>query len=218
MSYGIIVESKGNGGMKAGVNNCKVTSAKLTTINSEKYKGSAVDIMFTFESGGERNMRLFPLNKSAIAADIEKRPHAYTDAKTGKVKNVEEVFNAQTSEFTLFVKHFVTGFVTESVWDTSLLNWLHSGAPQTFESFMGFAISLLPANYTMIPTKVLAGYTKNSEYYDVPTASKAWMFKDMVWFSTDLNPRELSAGNKYFELTRVAAPSNQDATNDAVDF
>lgn len=215
MSYGIVPESKGNGSkMKPGVNDCKIESIKLNNIKTERYSGSVLDIMVKFDGGGERNIRVFPVNKASIHADIQNRPQSYMDTN-GRVKNVEEVASERSGEITLFVKHIVTGYVHEDVWNTAIKNWITNlnGKAASFESFVTTAISLLPPHYPSIPAKILVGYVAKSEYYDLPNGNKAYTWRNLNWFSTDLFPRELSSdGGKYFKMEKFGVVNSNSTT------
>lgn len=194
--YGIVIESgNSSSSIKAGVNNCKMSSFKLVHIATENYTGHALDVVFSFDQG-EKSIRFFPVNEAKIKQNFEANPNSLS----GKPRKLEDVIQKEYSDLSSMVKHLVTGFVTEDVWNASITAWLaNAGGKTTFEQFVTVAASMLPPNYASIPAKVVVGYPKNSKYYEIPR--KMYLAGNM--FTTDLNETRIlvEPDTKYFKMT-----------------
>ena len=201
MSYGIILEENSKGSsFKPGINDCFLQFIGLTNVNTERYQGTALDLVFE-KDGSTKNLRKFPVNKGQIAENLRSNPGRFTKLVNGQPVQLtfDEVYARETSDFSAFVKHIITGYVSAEVYEAAIKAWLAglNGNEPTFEAFIHMATSVLPPHYAKIPAKVVLGYKRGSVYADVPSD----MYYMGHFFTTDANLKELVEPNsKYFKM------------------
>ena len=210
---------------KAGVQECTLATFGLSTVNTEKYKGVALDIEFKVGEFSYR-IRKFPINREQVQSDMEKYPDRFKNKKTGAMPTLEEVVARKQRDMSSYVKHVITGFIPEEEWTTKMSQWLDTNKFQpgvhepTFEQFIAFAQSLLPANYQTVKGQVAVGYKANTAYLEVP--DEMYIMGD--FFTTPLNPKDIAApDSKYFKLKQwdrgnANAPSAINPTTSVMDY
>lgn len=210
---------------KAGVQECTLGNFGLTTVNTEKYKGVALDIEFKVGEFSYR-IRKFPINRVQVQSDMEKYPDRFKNKKTGAIPTLDEVISRKQRDMSSYVKHVVTAFVSDSEWTSKINEWLgtnkfQSGVHEpTFEQFITFAQSLLPANYQSVQGQVAVGYKANTAYLEVP--DEMYIMGD--FFTTPLNPKDVvEPDTKYFKTKQwdkgnSSAPSAVNPTTSVMDY
>jgi len=187
--------------IKAGAQSCTLEKFELSMVTTDKYKGPALDIVFRLASGQDLNIRKFPIDKAKIASDMDKYPERFKK-KDGTMRSVDEVYGAKTKDLSSYIKHIVTGFVTEAVWMEKMNEWVQvnnfvPGVHEpNFEQFVAVAKSMLPASYNTVEATVAAGYKANSQYLEIPDE----MYLTGDFFCTVLNPKKISdPDSNYFK-------------------
>jgi|688.fasta_scaffold01179_61 hypothetical protein len=210
---------------KAGVQECTLANFGLATVNTEKYKGVALDIEFKVGESSYR-IRKFPVNRVQVQSDMDKYPERFKNKKTGAMQTIDEVISRKQRDLSSYVKHVVTGFVTDEIWSKKISEWLETNKFQTgvheptFEQFVAFAQSLLPVNYQSIAGMVAVGYKGNTAYLEVP--DDMYIMGD--FFSTPLNPKEVAVPDtKYFKVKQWdkgngSAPAAVNPTTSVMDY
>lgn len=182
MYTNVIDSAPSKKGMRPGINDCKVDYIKLVAVSTDYYKGNALDIGINIDDN-VTNYRIFPVNVEKEKKYYDKNPKL--DYKTQEVIPFNKVLEKLYRDKSALLKHFFTAFINLEVFDTAVNNYLsNTGGSATFEQFVTFCVSLLPANYNQIPAKVVAGYRKDSKYYEIPKA----LYVVGNFFTTDLCP------------------------------
>lgn len=210
---------------KAGVQECTLANFGLATVNTEKYKGVALDIEFKVGEFSYR-IRKFPVNRTQVQTEMERFPERFKNRKTGNLSTLEEIVSRRQRDMSSYVKHVVTGFVSEDEWNTKINQWLDTNKFQpgvhepTFEQFIAFAQSLLPTNFQNVVGQVAVGYKANTAYLEVP--DEMYIMGD--FFTTPLNPKEIAVPDtKYFktkqwEKVNGNPPSAVNPTTTVMDY
>lgn len=187
---------------KTGVQEGTLASFALASVNTEKYKGVALDIEFKVGEFSYR-VRKFPIHREQVQAEMDRNPDRFKNRKTMQMSTVDEVVSRRQKDLSSYIKHIITAFITDEEWSSAISKWMEQGKYQpgvhepTFEQFITFVCSLLPQNYNTIKGSVVVGYKGNTSYAEVPDD----MYVMGDFFSTPLNPKELSnPDSKYFKM------------------
>lgn len=189
---------------KAGVQKCTLEKFELSMVTTDKYKGPVLDIVFKLENGLDLSVRKFPIDKGKIASDLDKYPERFKK-KDGTIRTVDDIAGSKMKDLSSYIKHIVTGFVTEDVWVEKINQWVQANNfvpgvhEPSFDQFVIMAKSMLPASYNTVEGTIAAGFKANSQYMEVPDE----MYVVGDFFCTVLNPKKIGdPDTKYMKSVR----------------
>lgn len=179
-------ESENKSKFNAGVNNCTLKSFELVTVESDNYKGKALELVFDV-NGETLQVRKFPVDRQQLSKLIAANPTWYTKYvnKEKVLMTLDDLYEREVTKLSSWIRHVVSAYVGMEVYNTSLSAWISTvNSEITFDMFCTFNKGLLPPHFKSIPAKIVLGYYKNKVYLEVPKNTKDCG----NFFATDLSP------------------------------